>query len=241
MGNGIYTALSGAITDQHRVEMLSHNLANVNTPAFKQSLTSAQEVLGPSRSPELSFARPTPEMTDLSAGPIVATENPLDVALTGGVFMQVQAGDRAGFLRGGSMILRPDGRLVTNEGYEVHGEKGMVRLPPDAKDVRIQGDGTITADGEVIEKMKLVEFADQQALVRGDGRLVFDPNGGAKMGNATAAAPVMAGYQEGANINLVDGMTDMIAAQRHFDATIKAIQTFSKMDTRAAREIAGRV
>lgn len=241
MGNGIYTALSGAITDQHRVDMLSHNLANVNTPAFKRSLTSAQEALGPSRSPELSFARPTPAVTDLSAGPLVATENPLDVALTSGVFMQIQAGDRVGFLRGGSMILRPDGRLVTTEGYEVHGEKGVVRLPADAKDIRIQGDGTITADGEEIEKMMLVEFTDEQALVQGDGRVVFDPNGAAGAEASRSTAPVMAGYQERANMNLVDGMTEMIAAQRHFDATMKAIQTFSQMDKRAAREIAGRV
>ncbi len=241
MGNGIYTALSGAITDQHRVEMLSHNLANVNTPAFKRSLASAQEVLGPSRSKELSFAQPTKMLTDVSPGPIVSTDNPLDVALTGGVFMQIQAGDRVGFLRGGSMILRPDGNLVTNEGYEVHGEKGLVRLPPGARDIQIRGDGTIVADGNEFEKMKLVEFADEQALVQGDGRVIFDPNGAAGAAPSTSTAPVMAGYQERSNMNLVNGMTEMVAAQRHFDATMKAIQTFSQMDKRAARDIAGRV
>ena len=237
MGSGIYTALSGAIANENRVELISHNLANITTNGFQQFRMALKSVQSSVPNDELTFAYPSEVVTDTTSGPIVATGNPLDVTLGKGVYMVVDDGRQEAFVRGGTMVIRPDGKLVTNEGLLVKGSKEeFVKIPSDVKSVEIAVDGTVMADGEEVDKIRLVGFENQDALVSKEGRKLRDP-GGAKPIEVTSSQPVMAGYLEKANINAVRGMTDLIAAHRNYDATMKVVETFAAVEKRTARDM----
>ena len=104
MANGIYAALSGALTNMQRLEVVSHNMANASTPAFKLERLASEGVAGrDDKNGELTFSMPAVSETDLRQGPLVATDNPLDLAFAEGGYLAV---DNQG--RGRIMIERRD-------------------------------------------------------------------------------------------------------------------------------------
>ncbi|MCP4606255.1 MAG: flagellar hook basal-body protein [Proteobacteria bacterium] len=240
MANGIYTALSGAMADVKRMELVSHNLANVSTPAFNQFRMVLEAVKGEANSKEVTFVKPAEIERDTQSGPLRATGNPLDIALTSGVYMAVKNGDKTAYVRGATLVPQPDGTLVTQEGHPVLGKADLIRLPPGTNSVTVAPDGTVTADDRNVDKLRLTEFDDQQALAQGSKRTFFDPGGAGAIPTQTAR-PIAVGYVEESNINLITGMTEMIAAHRNYDTMIKSIQTLSKIESRAARDLAGRM
>lgn len=239
MGNGIYTALSGALVGEHRVDVLSHNLANINTTAFKRIRSSFEEVLGPSNNKALSFAQTAIDATDYSAGPIISTGNPLDIALVEGTHLTVQDGADIAYVRGATLTLLPDGRLATTNGQLALGADGPIRLPADVNSIAIGPTGAVSADGAAVGRLRLMEFTNPDVLLESSGGTLKDP-GTAGARRTSALAPVMSGYLEKSNGSIVEGMIDMITAQRHYDATTRVIQNFSQIEKRAARDIAGR-
>ncbi len=237
MGNGIYSALSGAITEERRVEMLSHNLANINTSGFKQFRMALESVQGPPGNDEMSFATPAQIKMDLRGGPLVSTGNPMDLALTQGVYMAVQDNGAESYQRGGTMIVRPDGHLITESGSEVMGHQKPVIVPPGAKTVEISADGKVIADGDEVGEIKLVRFEDESALKEGPGKTMTNPGDAAVITEGIRENAIMAGYIEEANISAVQGMTELIAAHRSYDAAAKTIDVISKIEKRTAKEL----
>jgi flagellar basal-body rod protein FlgF len=236
MANGIYSALSGAVSNERRVEMISHNVANVNTSGFQPFQMALESVKAVSGNDETLFAMPAAIEADTRSGPIVATGNPLDVALTEGVHIAVTDGTRNGYVHGATLMVRPDGRLTTTEGLAVLGKEGPISVPANARDVEVGPDGDVTADGGVVDKLRLVEFANPKALKAAEGRIVFD-GGGAGERPTTAVSPVMSGYVEKPNYSAVQGMSGLIVAHRSYDAMIKLIETYSALEKRTAREV----
>jgi len=236
MANGIYSGLSGAIANERRVDLISHNLANINTSGFQQFRMALEEVKGAAGSDQLSFAMPSPIKVDTTPGPISSTGNPLDIALTEGVHMAVIANGKEAFIRGGTLMVLPDGRLTTNEGLEVLGKEEPINLPQDARDVIIHADGTVEADGVEVDKLRMVEFERPEDLIAGAGNKMMDPGTAGRM-QAVSQRPVIAGYIERSNLNAVRGITDLITAHRSYDATMKVLETFSHIEKRASKDI----
>ncbi len=236
MGNGIYSALSGALADAQRMEVISHNVANVSTPNFRQFRMALMSADGAAKSDELSFAVPSKVQVDSQAGPLRATDSPLDIALSNNVFIEVRENDKPAFVRGGTLVLKPDGSLVDDRGHQLMGAEQPIKLPPDTKSIVVLPDGTVEADGNSFDQLRLIEFDDPQALTPGTGRLVYD-SGAAGPRPAETPSPVLSGYIEQSNIGVVRGITDLIAAHRHYDVALRAIETFKQVDKRAATEL----
>jgi flagellar basal-body rod protein FlgF len=236
MADGIYSALSGAVAQMTRIEIESSNLANISTPGFKQFRMALEAAQGKTGGKELSFASVAPAVMDLRAGPLRETGNPLDVALDEGVYMAVADQSKVAYSRGSTLMLRPDGTLVTNEGMPVLGPEGKITVPSGAGEVAIGADGAVLADGAPVGRIRLVEFGNQQALVHGPGQTLVDP-GGAIARAAQSAQPLRAGYREEPNMETIRGVTDLIAAHRSYDAALKAVETFSHVNKRAATDI----
>lgn len=240
MGNGIYTALSGVMSNMQQIEVISHNMANISTPAFKMERMGTQAVNGPGdANGELTFAMPELPVADLRQGPLVSTGNPLDLALTEGVYLQVSDKGQTAYVRSTTLSTMADGTLVDSMGNGVFGDKEIIKIPPGAKEVNIGTNGDVTADGVRIDRLRLVSFEDEQKLTPGGNQLLLDLNG-AKPIPAENSAPVMAGYKEQANFSAVKEMTDMIAAHRTYDITMNAIRTFGQIDKRGANNIASK-
>ncbi|MBN2340622.1 MAG: hypothetical protein JXX29_23865 [Deltaproteobacteria bacterium] len=234
MGSGIYTALSGAIASESKVEILSHNLANANSAGFQGFRAVMETEQGRVANEELTFASKPQSVKDTSPGPIVNTHDPMDLALFNGVYMEVMNGEDRGYVHGATLIPMDDGRVLTTDGHVVLDESGSpMTIPSGVVDLRVQSDGAVFADGVPVSRLSLVEFEDEQALLQGQGRFIQD-NGNANPSVAADVRPVMSGYMEMSNVSAVKSVTDLISAQHSYSASLKMIESINSMDKKAA-------
>lgn len=258
MIKGLYSAYTGMVNQEHRMDVLTNNLANVNTNGYKKEGATAQSfdsILAykiKDNSEEYRLAKrigvnnPGVKIgegyTDFSQGPLKATENTYDLALTDKGFFAVQFTDKAGndsvkYTRDGNFTLTSNGELVTQDGDFVLDENGKsIKIDP-LKDTQINTSGQIIQDGRVVATIQVTDFADYNYLER-YGENYYQPIDGAE--KIEAAGKVYSGYLETSNISVVSEMVNMIAVSRAYETNQKVITTFDGTLDIAANQI-GRV
>lgn len=231
MSDGIFTAVSGAIARQVHLDTVSHNLANVETPGYRARSVRFEELLV-NRDTGLSQVEIKNDDINLAPGITEATENPFDVAIEGDGFFTVDTGAGIGVTRAGRFRADDQGNLTTIEGYKVLNPNGQPVMVPPNSDFYVDETGNIWDDIGIVDQLNIVNLTDGSTLTP-MGPSTFRVTGG------TEASPAMVrqGYIERANVNPVESMTELITLQRHFDAMQKLIQTFSTIDSRAARDL----
>jgi flagellar basal-body rod protein FlgG len=247
------TAATGMSAQQMNVDNIANNLANVNTPGFKKSLLEFQDVLYQHfRMPGTATAvgnqvptglaigygtRPSATVREYSTGDLQQTGSPLDLAIEGDGFFQVQRPDgTTGYTRDGTFKLSADGRVVTSDGYYLLPE---LTIPENTTSVAVGNDGTIEvlqagADQPTqIGQIELARFINPAGLIA-IGHNLYVQSGAS--GNPTTGAPgqegngvLNQGYLETSNVRVVDEMVNMIVAQRAYEMNSKAIQTADDM------------
>jgi flagellar basal-body rod protein FlgF len=238
MIRGLYVAAEGMAARQKAQDVLAMNLANVNTTGFKADRpvfeTALQRTLyrvqGTGATPigTLSAgALLTTTYTDLQPGPLMRTGNPLDVAIEGEGYFAVQTPAGIRYTRNGAFSLNAEGILITREGFPVLGTQGVIRLPRSAT-LEIGEDGSLRIDGKVVDRLQIVQ-----------GTMRKDTNGWL-VGNATPVATprLITGMLEGANVNIVREMVEMIEYLRAYETHQRAIQAQDETLGRAINEIA---
>lgn len=243
MVKGLYTAYTGMINQQNRMDVLTNNLANVNTNGYKKEGATSQSfdsVLaykikdvseGACIARRIGFNNPGVKIgegyTDFSEGPMRKTENPFDLALTDSGFFAVQFTNKAGessvkYTRDGNFALTREGYLVTQDGDSVLNENGRpIRIDP-LLEAQVNISGQIIQDGSVVDTIQITDFEDYNYL-RHYGENYFEPVDGAE--EIDAQAGVYAGYLEGSNVSAVSEMVDMINVQRAYESNQKVITT----------------
>jgi len=238
-GIGIYQAVSGAVAQNHVLETVANNLANVSTTGYKNSRIRFDEVLaraaGRGRPLAGSFVRVGYTGTDLRSGPLRPTENALDVALEGSGFLTVRDGSSLAYARGGTLKIRNDGFLTDSEGRELLGvNERPIQTGVDPVGLVIERNGRVrTASGEV-GALKLVEAVRPELLQRKGRNLFLAPPTALK---AATATEVRQRHLESSNVNAVSEITSMIVASRTYETLHRVISTFRDMDTRAANDL----
>ncbi|MDE2400259.1 MAG: flagellar basal-body rod protein FlgF [Burkholderiales bacterium] len=237
MDRMIYVGMAGAKMDMQRQDVLSNNLANVSTVGFRAELQAVRAV--PVRGDGASTRVYSLETTvgyDDASGPISTTGRPLDVAVQGKSWLSVQGLDGTeAYTRFGSLVVNPDGTLVTQSGLTVMGDGGPINIPPNT-DPSIAPDGTVSArqaNGTITSVGKLKLVTPEAKLTRGEDGLFRDPNGDLP---ADTTARVQDGALEGSNVNPIETMISMISAARQFEAQMKLIQT-SETNEKAASQL----
>jgi flagellar basal-body rod protein FlgF len=227
----IYTAMTGAKHTFLQQAGVANNLANASTIGFKAQMHRFEAV------PVLSEAMPSRAfVVDASIqnvfdeGPIIRTDNPLDVAVDGAGWIAVQTPDGGeAYTRAGALEVNVNGVLQTKSGYIVAGDGGAIAIPPD-NNITIGPDGTVSvipAFGtpnvvNVVGQIKLVNPPEAD-LERGDDGLFRLPDGGlAPMDDTVRVAP---GNLEGSNVNPAEAMVNLISLSRQFEMQIKLLQT----------------
>ena len=227
MNSGLYTAFSGLRAEMTALDMVSHNLANVNTAGFKEGrafftlLNQAASDPNPSRldgviNSQVAVAEGALNNSD---GSHVATSRDLDIALSGDGYLTVQTPRGLRFTRQGNLAVNRQDVLTTREGYPVLGENGPIQLGPGK--VRIDEQGGVYLDGNPIDRMKMVTFGDPQALQREGASLMAPVND--KVKSAPAQPLVRQGYLEQSNVNAVASVVGMVGILRHFEAIQKSV------------------
>ena len=217
MENTTYIALSRQLALRRHMDIVANNLANMNTPAFKsESLIFIEHVQKENQKEDadkLSFARDIGTKRDTTEGPLLKTDNSLDLAISGDGYFLVETPLGERYTRHGRFQLDAENRLVTGQGNPLLDNGGNeINIPTNSGRVEINPDGTISVGGGVIAKIGLVSFEDEQQLRRSANNLYIAPDG---VNPKEVEKPkIVQGMLEQSNVNAIEQFTQMIQIHR---------------------------
>ncbi len=242
MIKGIFTSAVSMFARRTQQEILSNNLANVNTAGFKRDRIFFRNTLD-----SAAFVRrddPQQEQqelqfyTDFSQGRLYKTDALLDFAIEGDGFFVVDGGNEQLYTRNGHFIINENRELMTSMGQRVLGENGPIILPDGDFSVNHNGE-ILDANNQVVNRFLVARFDDPNLslMKRGNNLFMRRPNAPEP---EMAAAPVRQGYLESANVNIIEEMVDMIVVLRDFANNQKTIQAQDDTLRQAVTEL-GRI
>ena len=262
MHEGLIIAASGGIKQQHKMDVLANNLANLNNAGFKSDGLVFREIMPPfdedssveasknsllppnDSNENVAYVAVDKIYTDHSQGIFHKTDNPLDLALEGEGFFQVETPQGRRYTRNGNLRLDTKDFLVTQDGnYILDSTQQKIKIEDQGGQIDVGTDGTITVGkgfgNEQKGKIGLVKFEDPTVLAK-------EGNGLYKITN-NEVEPLLAdevkiaqGVLERSNVNSIHEMTNMITAIRAFEAYQKVMQSLDEADDQAVNSI-GRV
>ena len=229
MADGIYVSMCGAAARSEQLESIADNLANAQTPGFKAARPSFESFLPASGADDKVYPAAVATGFDLRPGAVSHTGNPLDVLPEDGAFLMVRTpSGGVAFTRDGRLSLDAEQRLVQS-GRPVLDRGGVpIRVPPGAA-LEIGADGVVRAGGTAVAE--LGRFRLTGAVDRVGPSLLAPGRGGRA---DLVDARVRAGEVELGNAGALEATVDLISAQRSFDASMQALQTYRSLDGRAA-------
>lgn len=261
---GLFTAVSGAVAQQQRLDTIANNIANSNTAAFKKDRQTFSEyltayekmdnVIQVPRVPasiesfyemnggDKSYANAAGTFTDFTQGQLKPTGSTLDVGLEGRGFFEVLTPQGVRLTRGGAFHVNSAGQLVTKEGHLVLkdglGQDAQGRgITLSGRNVTISYQGDIYDGGDFVGKLSLVNVNNADAIQKvGSSLYALKPN----YNEALVAARDLQthqGFIETSNVNIIEEMTDMIAASRTFESTQQALKAFDQMDDKLVNQV----
>ncbi len=242
MVKGLYTAYTGMINEQNRMDVLTNNLANSDTNGFKKEGATSQafdsllalKIKDRSENPNLAHpigianlgVKVGENYTDYSQGAFKVTDRTYDVALSGEGFFNIEYTNKAGetstmYTRDGAFVINTQGYLVNKDGDYVLGQNGRIRLDP-TQDVAIDTQGNISQNGARVAQIKLTDFEDYN-YIEHFGENYYRPVEGATEKAATATTNQ--GYIETSNVQVVQEMVEMISVSRQYESNQRLITT----------------
>jgi flagellar basal-body rod protein FlgF len=229
MENMLLVGLSRQVALERQMDVVSNNIANINTNGFKSDgplfeeyiKSSAREGSFSDRDAAVHFVQDRGIWHDMGAGAMQQTGNPLDVAIDGEGFLTVQGPNGERYTRNGALQINSQGQLVNSEGMQVAGENGPITFQPSDRNIEISKDGriTVTEGGNTKTegfrgKLRIVKFARPQELLK-DGYSNFSAPPGVTPEPVTTAR-LQQGVIEKSNVNGVIEMTRMIEITRTY-------------------------
>jgi flagellar basal-body rod protein FlgF len=229
MIQGIYLASQAMTPLMDKQDQIAHNLANTNTTGFKQSglfIKTFQKYLSndekqPSVTNEI---KPDQVYVDYSEGPMVKTDGRLDVFIKGSGFLTAMTPDGIRYTRNGNLSLNTEGLLTASDGSRILGKDGFIKINDHGGEVTISNQGEIVQNGEIIGQLRISDFNKPYRLSR-EGNNYFSAQMPDNPVVDSKGFSIEQGYLEGANVNVIRNMVDMISAYRNFEADQKALQS----------------
>jgi flagellar basal-body rod protein FlgF len=223
--NPLYLAASGAASQLAELDVTASNLANSSTPGFRRFLNVIEAVGGNGSPFEYATAQATPTL-DLAQGPISATGNPFDVAITGTAFIAVDTPDGPAYTRNGALQLAPDGTLLAaGQPVSSDGGGGPIKLPAGA--ITIAADGSIAVGGTPAAKIALADPAGVTMVARGVG-LYGAADGAALPTSAEGDNALRQGFLESSTGSSMGAMVAMMNVMRSYEATMHSVQSIDE-------------
>ena len=209
-----YTTLTRQSGLMHEMQVVANNIANISTTGFRREGVIFEEYIAPVQDgPSLSMASGNARVVDLTQAGLSQTNAAFDFAIQGEGFFQIETPDGERLTRAGSFTPSPNGELVTNDGYRLLDQGGApVFIPPNARNLAVAQDGTISADGAPIARIGLWQPSDPLSLQHQSGTLFS-----AKGIEPAEGGTILQGYLEDSNVNPVMEIARMIEVQRAYE------------------------
>jgi flagellar basal-body rod protein FlgF len=238
-----YIALSRQTALWRKMDVVANNIANMNTPGYKAEQMMFTEYLSRSRGSEgavpdtLAYTLDMGSVRDHAVGPMRETGNPLDVALNGEGYFEVETEFGRFYTRNGRLMLDADGMIVTSSGHPVLSTDGApFFIAPNETNINIDREGAVSTETGPIGRLSVVTFEDEQRLERVQ----------AGMYDAVDQDPVPAenavvrqGMLEGSTVIPTQEITTMIEVQRAYEMVQKMIETESERQQKAITVLSG--
>lgn len=249
MIRSLNTAKRAMTMEQVRIDALANNLANVNSSGFKQILTRVAHRDGTSQQIQASSGSRTTaggdwgpvsradlyHAVDNRPGPINATGRDTDVAIMGRGFFELDTPEGKLYTRNGSFTLNAQRQLTTPDGLLVQGEGGPITLA--GREFSIANDGTISVDGKVAGRLKLMTFEDPSRLEHVGNSALRNPEDMPATPLPANEIVVAQAHLEGSNVNPIDTLVAMITAQRAFEVQSSVLKTEDEMLSKAVSSL----
>lgn len=254
MVKGLYTAYTGMLNQQNKMDVISNNLANAAVTGYKKEGSTSQsfDTVLAYKIRDRSIGVHTQRIggmnlgvkigenyTDYAQGPFKNTDNTYDLAISGKGFFCVQFTNKAGvtstkYTRDGSFTLNVNGYLVTKDGdYVLDNNGNRIRLDP-LSTSRIDENGTIFQNDRAVARIGLRDFEDYNYLEH-YGENYYQPVNGYRFKNADGQ--IIEGYLEASNVQVVQEMVEMISVTRTYESNQKVIQTIDSTLDKAVNQL----
>jgi flagellar basal-body rod protein FlgF len=247
MENTLLVGLSRQMVLERQLDVISNNVANVNTNGFKADKSLFEEYLGSGAHEDnfkgtdrrVSYVQDRGTFRDFSQGAVQQTGNPLDVAIAGAGMFVVQAPGGERYTRDGNLQINSTGQLVTAGGNPVLGTSGPIVFQPTDHDIVVSADGTVTVQegaahtDSIRGKLRLVSFTDAQKLLK-QGNNLYSGDGAAQ----DTKSSIQQGFVEKSNVNSVVEMSHMVEVMRTYTNIANILQQQSDMHKNAIDKLA---
>lgn len=247
------TAATGMDAQQKIVDVISNNLANINTTGFKRSQIDFQDLMyvklqqagttvgaGTNLPTGLELGSGVKAASTLkvfSSGELDNTGRDLDIAILGSGFLQVtHPSGQTMYTRDGSLRMDENGNLTTSTGYRI---EPNITIPADWKGITIGSDGTVSVSTgsnsipQEIGQIQLARFANPSGLTSEGGNLYSETQAS---GSPTTGTPGEEGlgsieqqFLEKSNVQMVTELVRLISAQRAYEINSRAIKAGDEM------------
>jgi flagellar basal-body rod protein FlgF len=242
MNSGYYAACTGLMARTEALETIANNLANVSTTGFRASHNIFSSLLDTTGNSPLSVLNQDANdygvlsgtQLDTSQGALVKTGNDLDLAIEGPGYFVAQTAAGPVYTRGGNFRVSPVGQLITTAGDPVLGDNNRPITIIGAS-VSISADGTISSNGAISGRLKLVEFPPT-VEIKTTGDSYYNAPAGAAV--PAQKSKIRQGMLESSNVNPITSVVELITAQREVE-TMRHVLTLinGELDKTAAQEL----
>lgn len=252
MSGAIYAAAAGAINSNKQMAVIANNLSNINTVGFKgdrasflENYSRVSSMKNPEDGSDTKW-KPRPEnlsylpfmtKTDFTPGRIKGTGNPVDVAIEGNGFFCVKTSGGIQYTRKGNFTINDEQYLVTQDGLQVLGKGGKIKI--DGGEIVIDTQGNISVDGKQIDTFKIVDFPQPYPLTK-TGDTLFAISDSEISPRKIEQISIIQGCVELSNVDAVRMMTEMIEALRGVESYQKIIQQINDVTSKTINDV-GRV
>lgn len=238
MENAIPIGLSRQIVLARALDVTANNIANQNTAGYRAERITFQEYLieaqgvGAGHKNDLSLVVDPRSVTDFSQGELVQTYATLDFAIAGDGFFAVDTGDDIGYTRNGHFGISPFGELVTRNGHNVLDDSGApILLNPQGSDLVLSPEGELQQDGITVARLGVYGFEDNRLLTREGNNLFRAPIEGTPL----TQPAIQQGFVEAANVQAIEGITNLIKISRAYTQAAELIETANELSREAIR------
>lgn len=218
--------------DQLKLQSISQNISNMNTPGFKRQIV---ETAGFDQhlQPQMNTAVRQLEQSQIQLqGTVSQTENPADLAISGDGYFQVQGEQNVFYTRRGDFQINNNGELTTATGELVLGRSGAIKV--DDHDFTIDKQGGIFLDQHKVDQLNIVQFAQPNLLRYSGNGLYQSDESPTPVGVNTQ---VLQGFVEQSNVKSIDEMMDMVKTSRHFEASQRVMRTADNLIASAISQL----
>jgi flagellar basal-body rod protein FlgF len=218
MQSGPYVSLSAQLTLERRLESLAMNVANMNTVGYRAAGVSFHTYISRNGNEPVAYATAGRDYVTRTEGPLIRTDNPLDIAVQGEGWLAIQGPAGTVYTRDGRMRMRSSGELETLAGHPILDAGATpIILDPTAGPPVISGDGMISQNGRQVGAIGLFQIPSNAKFTRYENSGVIPDKPATPILDFNTNG-IIQGHIEGSNVNPIMEMAKLITIERAFES-----------------------